>query len=195
MFAHTARNETVLHRITTEDGIMERHIQAASAQRQRGLAIEQLGPEDHARIAAHFKALSDDDRQLRFRCAADADWIGRYVAQLDFARQTLLALVTPDGSIAGLLQICRFRTAGGRCAELAFSVDPVHRGRGLGHRLMALALAHTQTVGIEHLATEVAPGNRPMRAVLEAAGMEFTREDDDLIGTLRVTVPVERLAA
>jgi RimJ/RimL family protein N-acetyltransferase len=174
---------------------MQEHIQAATAQRQHRLAIEQLGPEDHDRIAAHFLTLSDDDRQLRFRCAADADWIGRYVAQIDFARQTLLALVAPDGSVAGLLQICRFRTPGGRCAELAFSVDPAHRGLGLGHRLMSLALAHAQTVGIGRLATEVAPANRPMRAVLEAAGMEFTREDDDLIGTLAVVTQPVRLAA
>ena len=60
---------------------------------------------------------------------------------------------------------------------------------------MSLALAHAQTVGIGRLATEVAPANRPMRAVLEAAGMEFTREDDDLIGTLAVVTQPVRLAA
>ncbi len=100
----------------------------AAATLEPAVAVEQLGPEDTQRIFAHFMALSSDDRARRFSYQhANSEWTMRYTRQIDFARQSLLALTTSISSIVALLQICRFRDNGDPRAELAFSVRPDRR--------------------------------------------------------------------
>src|SRR5947208_1123265 len=96
---------------------------APAAMLEPAVALEQLGPEDTERIFEHFMALSPDDRARRFSYHhADSEWTMRYTQHLDFARQSLLSLLTPGGSIVALLLICRFRSGGHPRAEVAFSV-------------------------------------------------------------------------
>jgi len=151
------------------------------------VAVEQLGPEDTQRIFAHFMALSSDDRARRFSYQhANSEWTMRYTRQIDFARQSLLALTTSIGSIVALLQICRFRDNGDPRAELAFSVRPDRRGRGLAHHLTNVAVTYARTCGLRVLTACVEPDNHAMRAVLSAAGMRFARSGDDLTGVMRL---------
>src|SRR5438270_386005 len=79
----------------------------AAAALEAAVAVEQLGPEDTQRIFEHFMALSSDDRARRFSYHhANSEWTMRYARQIDFARQSLLALTTSSGSVVALLQIC-----------------------------------------------------------------------------------------
>ena len=165
----------------------------AAATLEPAVAVEQLGPEDTQRIFAHFMALSSDDRARRFSYQhANSEWTMRYTRQIDFARQSLLALTTSIGSIVALLQICRFRDNGDPRAELAFSVRPDLQGRGLAHHLTNVAVTYARTCGLRVLTPCVEPDNHAMRAVLSAAGMRFARSGDDLTGVIEITPPLHR---
>ncbi|WP_446653203.1 N-acetyltransferase family protein [Blastomonas sp.] len=56
-------------------------------------------------------------------------------------------------------------------------VAPSHQGRGLGKRLMACLLAHGETLGCASAWVLTEQGNRPARALYEAAG--GVREPDE----------------
>lgn len=56
-------------------------------------------------------------------------------------------------------------------------VAPSHQGQGLGKRLMACLLAHGETLGCASAWVLTEQGNRPARALYEAAG--GVREPDD----------------
>jgi len=86
----------------------------------------------------------------------------------------IVATTGTRGRIIGVARYCRLTPTS---AEVAFVVEDVYQGRGIGGRLMRhlreLALANGVTVFV----AEVVPGNVPMFHLLEEVGKTSTRYD------------------
>jgi len=71
-------------------------------------------------------------------------------------------------------------------AEVAFTVDDPHQGRGIGARLMRHLVAIAQTSGIKEFFAEVLPENAAMLKVFERSGLTMTTRRD--AGVVHVTL-------
>lgn len=135
-------------------------------------------------ILRHLLRLSDDDRHLRFGGTVTAEGIARYTGSLDLARDRTIAARDREGRIAGIAQIMPITSDGVATAEVAFSIDPARRGVGLGKRLVGEAIILADRLGVRRLLAQVCPGNAPMLSILRRVGMNFAREDGEMVGTL-----------
>jgi RimJ/RimL family protein N-acetyltransferase len=154
-----------------------------------GLAIKALHAGDAPRLLAHFARLSADDRALRFNSALiDNVQLARYVGQMRFEDDLILGLVDATGNVVGVAHGCVFDAAGERRIEAAFSIDAEYRGRGFGGTLMRSLQAAAPQRGAAAIVGLCATRNIPMRRIFERAGMELTREEDDLQARLALKV-------
>lgn len=150
-------------------------------------SFELLDADARAEVLAHLHRLSADDRALRFSSVTSDAALDAYAARIDFARDLVVAARDAAGAIIGLAQVMPLASDRGSPAEVAFSVNPAARGRGLGRRLMAAAIEHAGAHGINRLVAQVCPRNAPMLAIFRAAGMALAREDGEMVGTLAIT--------
>lgn len=159
--------------------------QRVNLQWRNDAAIRRLGSADRAEVLEHLCALGPSDQAMRFGCALSRDAIARYVDGLDFGRDITLAAADAAGNVIGLAQILPLGPAEAD-AEIAFSVLPAWRGRGLGRRLMQAACWHARRCGVRRLMAQVRASNRPMLAVLEGACMRFERDRGEVFGMLEL---------
>jgi len=137
-------------------------------------------------VLAFFERLSDRSRYLRFHGfpnlgpklvepVLDPDWDERG------------ALIgTLEGRVVALANYARLRNR--RAAEVAFTVDDEHQGRGIGTRLLERLVAIAAAAGIEEFVAEVLPENRPMLVVFRDAGFDVVRELEG--GSIEVRFPI-----
>lgn len=148
-------------------------------------SIRRLAPADRQAVLEHFRALTPDDHEMRFGCALSPEAIVRYVSGLNFARDILLGLEHAEGTLIGLAEILRLAVHAAE-AEVAFSILPAARGRGLGHFLMMAANSHARASGLRRLRAYVRPGNKAMLTIFARAGMELQRDGDEVLGLLHL---------
>lgn len=110
--------------------------------------IRLLGPGDIEEVERHLLSLDPADRYARFHSGM-SDWtIAAYARRLDPARAVLVgALDRAAGRLLGLAEAHPADAPG--TVEMAVTVDPSCRGRGLGQRLVATALARAFADGAE----------------------------------------------
>jgi acyl-CoA synthetase (NDP forming)/RimJ/RimL family protein N-acetyltransferase len=116
---------------------------------------------------------------------------------VDFHDRVALVALQGDDMIA----VARFdRRPGHDEAEVAFTVDDAHHGRGLATLLLEHLAAIARHLGINRFTAEVLPDNRPMLGVFHAAGFDVTTRFSsgvidvafDLDPTLHLIESVER---
>lgn len=94
-------------------------------------------------VLAHLMALDADDRYARFGAAVRDAGICALVARLDFERDLLLGVE----SSGGLIGLAHVGFGAGGLAELALSVAPPWRRRGLARALFGLATRRAARAG------------------------------------------------
>jgi GNAT superfamily N-acetyltransferase len=152
----------------------------------RGLVrLRRLQPADHAALAAHWLALPSDDRQARFGAALGEAAIRRHAAGLDLDGGLGWGAFEPEGAMVGAA--LGFACGPGR-VEVAVSVAPARRGRGLGATLVAAVCGTARAQGRTEALFEVAAGNGPMRALLRHLGVRPAPGD----GTTVLPLTLER---
>jgi RimJ/RimL family protein N-acetyltransferase len=74
-------------------------------------------------------------------------------------------------------------------AEVAFSIDDPHQGRGIGTLLVRHLALIAREAGLRELVAEVLPSNTPMLSVFKKAGLGMTtkREGDVVLVRLRLS--------
>src|ERR1044072_1156752 len=82
--------------------------------------VQRLTEKARPALLAHFAALSEDDRRLRFGGSTSAERIGAYIAEIDLARDAVFGIF--DDSLA-LVGVAHVAFADG-VAELGISVLP-----------------------------------------------------------------------
>ncbi len=82
-------------------------------------------------------------------------------------------LVTAEGAVAGVTRLRHtidtpFLAANG--GHIGYDVAPSHRGKGLGHIALAVALAEARRIGLRTVLLYTAEDNAPSRATIARAG-------------------------
>ena len=103
-------------------------------------AIQRLNEGIRATLVAHFLALPVKDRCLRFGTALAPAVIAAYVDGIDFVRGAVFGVHDDRLALVGVAHMA----IEDDLAEVALSVLPMHRGRGLGSALFKRAVAHAR---------------------------------------------------
>ena len=119
---------------------------------------------DAEAVLDFFARLSDRSRYLRFHGFPNLSpkLVESFVEPDWDERGALIGCL--DGRVVALANYARLRNR--RAAEVAFTVDDEHQGRGIGTRLLERLVALAADAGIEEFVAEVLPENRPDAARL-----------------------------
>lgn len=150
--------------------------------------VATLNHTDAERIESHLLRLDPRDRSLRFAAGLVTDLtIVGYVGTIRFGRDAVLGLLDERGAVVGLAHGCLYAGREGQLhVEMAFSVDAEWRGQRFGALLMRRLEAMAVERGAAALVGICVARNLPMRRIFERAGMQLTREDDELHAFLAV---------
>ena len=135
------------------------------------LHMRQLGTSDARAIEQHLLALAPLDRRARFFGKLTDETISAYARRLDPFRAVLIGAFDPGERLVGLAEA--HLTDAVRTVEVAVSIDPAFRRRGLGQRLVARALTAAFARGAQLAEFNFAPGNRPVVSMVRTLGGRF----------------------
>ncbi len=138
--------------------------------------VRPVSRDDAAALTAFYAALSPDSRRTRFfgACRSISDLQARQFAR---ARQRgahgWVAIDDQDHIVAHLcLEPTDVQRK--RVEEIAVAVADRWQGQGLGHALVALAIASARRRGLVALEATMLTGNHPIHALLEHSGLPWT---------------------
>jgi ribosomal protein S18 acetylase RimI-like enzyme len=136
-----------------------------------GLNVRRLGAGDLLAIARHLVELSPADRIARFPCKFDEDASAPRAAQLDPSAAILVGAFHASGRIVGLAEAQPGEAP--HTVEMAVSIDPAFRRRGLARRLSARTLALAFARGARSATFSFAPDDRAVIRLVQALGGEI----------------------
>jgi len=144
--------------------------------------VERLSDDTRASLVAHFLALPLKDRSLRFGMALAPTVIASYVDGIDFERDLVLGVrddrLAPVG--VGHLAI------DGNLAELALSVLPANRRRGIGSELFRQAVSGARARRIPSVCMHCLSANTPVMRIAHRFGMDLIASDGDAAAYLKL---------
>jgi len=130
-------------------------------------AIQRLNEGIRATLVAHFLALPMKDRCLRFGWSLPPAVIAAYVDGIDFVRGAVFGVHDDRLALVGVAHVA----IEDDLAELALSVLPMHRGRGVGSALFKRAVAHARKRCIARLFMLFRLDNAPIMRIAQRFGM------------------------
>jgi RimJ/RimL family protein N-acetyltransferase len=149
--------------------------------------IRSLGPGHRTRIAAHLKALDEDDRYLRFGYPARDAQIEAYVERIDFDRDDVFGIYNRKLELIAMAHLAYSDDpAHADCAEFGVSVLKKARGRGYGGRLFERAAIHARNEGVEVLFIHALSENHAMLRIAARAGAKMERSGGETDAFLRL---------
>jgi len=151
--------------------------------------VRPIRPDDAGRIEALHGRLSPESRYLRFFSPMpqlSPSLLSRFV-NVDYVdRMALVAVLGTD--IVGVARYDVLEPNRSE-AEVAFTVDDAHQGRGLGTVLLEHLAAYARDRGIARFVAETLPNNSRMLTVFRSAGFGDERHFED--GVVRVAFPIQ----
>jgi RimJ/RimL family protein N-acetyltransferase len=111
-----------------------------------------------------------------------------FFTNVDFERHVALVAVLDEGGQPLIVGGGRYIVAQPGRAEVAFTVEDAHQGRGIASLLLRHLITIARAAGLKELVAEVLPDNTPMLKVFERSGLPMTRkrERDAVHVTLRL---------
>jgi acyl-CoA synthetase (NDP forming)/GNAT superfamily N-acetyltransferase len=154
--------------------------------------VRPIRPDDGERLVALHGRLSKQSQYFRFfspKPRLTDKEVDRFV-NVDFVDRAALVATLGDDIIG----VARYdRWPGRNEAEVAFTVDDVHQGRGISTLLLEHLSAVARQRGITRFTAEVLPDNRPMLSVFRRAGFEMTsRYNEGVVDVAFDIVPTEQ---
>jgi GNAT superfamily N-acetyltransferase len=122
---------------------------------------------DRASLAAHFLALGEEDRRLRFGVNLPDVSLRAYVARLDFRSDRLFGV--HDGNME--LVAVAHAAPGEAGSELGLSVLPGWRGQGVGNALFRRAVSFLRKRGTQAVFVHCLAENAAMLHLARKNGM------------------------
>lgn len=132
-------------------------------------AIQRLNEGIRATLVAHFLALPIKDRCLRFGTALAPAVIASYVDGIDFVRGAVFGVHDDRLALVGVAHMA----IEDDLAEVALSVLPMHRGRGVASALFKRAVAHARKRCIPRLFMLFRLENAPIMRIAQRFGMRI----------------------
>ncbi len=155
--------------------------------------VRPIRPDDASRLDNLHERLSRETRYLRFFSPMphlSPDMLSRFVTVDYVDRMALVATLGPE-----IVGVARYDVVDDRHteAEVAFTVDDSHQGRGIGTVLLEHLAAVAADRGITRFVADTLPNNTRMLNVFRSAGFGDERRYAD--GVVRVSFPIEPTAA
>ena len=149
-----------------------RHEGAGDLPGRHGVHLRRLGDKDLPLVEEHLLGLDMPSRNSRFHCGFGDAAVAAYVRDLDPSRDVLFGAIDPGtGRIVGLAEA---RPANGpKTVDLATSVLPSHRKRGLAHALVTRAAGVASDQGATAADLRFAPGNLAANRIAARLGASF----------------------
>ena len=133
------------------------------------VAVQRLNEGARVAVVAHLLALSPQDRSMRFGASLASDFIAAYVDRIDFDRDAVFGIRDGRLDLVGVAHVA----FDDDLAELALSVLPGHRGRGVGSALFERAVAHARNRSTPKLFMHFLAGNAPIMRIAQKFGMDI----------------------
>ncbi len=135
--------------------------------------IRSIGVEHKPELFAHFLALGEEDRYLRFGSVASDAQICAYVNRIDFERDEVFGVFNRKLELVAVAHIAVSCAPEKSCqAEFGVSVLPAGRGKGIGTRLFQRAAMFARNRGIQAMTMQCLTQNTAMMGIARRAGME-----------------------
>ncbi|MBE0621709.1 MAG: GNAT family N-acetyltransferase [Burkholderiales bacterium] len=136
-------------------------------------------------VRRFYLDLSSDDRRKRFCCMLSDEAISKYVDGVDFMRHTILGAFNEHAQLIGLAELA----PGTEENELAFSVRPDLRSRGIGTRLMKRSLLYARICGMRKVFVMFLSDNTPMSRLAKNAGMQVKTAGSETYAARELAAP------
>ena len=158
--------------------------------------IKELSERDRPYMVNHFKALSFEDRILRFGRPMTDEAITRYVDNMDFERDTMFGVYESAFNLVGVghlgfpppeqLPGISDGENNETVAEFGVSVLAPARRLNVGTKLFDRAALHCRNKSIDTLYIHCLASNKPMLCIAHKAGMEIHRDHGEVDGYLKL---------
>lgn len=154
------------------------------------LEVRALKPQDRDGLVAAAGRSSGETLALRFfspkRAFTEKEI--EFFTNVDFVSHVALVAVVEQAGTPLIVGGGRYIVAQPGRAEIAFTVEDAHQGRGIASVLLRHLTKIARAAGLTELFAEVLPDNAPMLKVFERSGLPMTRkrERDAVHVTLRL---------
>jgi GNAT superfamily N-acetyltransferase len=138
-----------------------------SRRHDQKFAVQRLNESLRAALVAHFLALPMRDRSLRFCASLAPELIKAYVDRIDFDHDAVFGVHDHRHVLVGVAHLAFTEDL----AEVALSVLPAHRDRGVGSALFEGAVAHARNRRVPRLFMQFLSGNAPIMHIAQKFGM------------------------
>jgi GNAT superfamily N-acetyltransferase len=148
------------------------HDDAGNLPGEHGVQLRRLADEDLPLVETHLLSLDMPSRNSRFHCGFGDAAVTAYVRALDPSRDILFGAVEPDTSrIVGLAEARPANAA--TTVDLAMSVLPAHRKRGLAHALVKRAVGVASDQGATAADLRFSPDNLAVKRIAVRLNASF----------------------
>ena len=147
-------------------------------------------PGDADAVAAMHERCSEQSLYRRYLTGV-GEWREIALRRLSGGhRGATLVAMSEEGAIVGLGHVFPDASEGDvHTAELAVIVEDAYQGRGIGTRLLRHMLELAERLGFTEVVGTVLAENAGMQRVLEATGLDWTRELKESVLTMRARLP------
>jgi GNAT superfamily N-acetyltransferase len=132
-------------------------------------AVQRLNEGIRATVVAHFLALPLKDRCLRFGMALAPTVIAAYVNKIDFGRDAVFGVRDDRDGLVAVAHVALVHDL----AEVALSVLPAQRRRGIAGALFKRAVAHARSRRMPRLFMYFLSDNAPIMRIAQRFGMDI----------------------
>jgi AcrR family transcriptional regulator/L-amino acid N-acyltransferase YncA len=147
-------------------------------------------PEDAEAVAAMHERCSEQTRYQRYLTGV-GQWREISLRHLTGGhRGTTLVVMNEEGAIVGLGNVFPEAPDDSHAAELAVIVEDGYQSRGIGTRLLRHMLELAERIGFLEVVAIVLAQNTEMLRLLEATRLDWTREIEEAVLTMRAPLPV-----
>ncbi|MCV2882170.1 GNAT family N-acetyltransferase [Actibacterium sp. XHP0104] len=152
-----------------------------------------LSHRDKAAVLAHLLRLDAEDRYMRFFAGITDNGIRRYVDGIDWKASVLIGHFS-GARMVGLAELLPSGPRWQRGMELAVSVEPHWRGRGLGRHLCESALEKARARHMRCVRLLVLHENTAMLRMVRAMGAELSQEAGVVTALIRLKPDMQAMA-
>ncbi len=144
------------------------------------IQVRAIRPDDRKRLLELFNRLTRRTIYFRFhepKAELSSEELTQYT-ELDFDNRVALVAVIGSGDaekIVGVGRYLRIPDADPPCAHVAFAVEDVYQGRGIGSGLLKHLARIGKASGVSVFEGRILPGNSHFLAFLEKSGFPIER--------------------
>lgn len=151
------------------------------------MKVKSLSALELAKYEAHLLRLSPQDRHLRFSGFVSEKSIREYIRTIRLLQDAVKVIYDDDLNVVAAIHIILFED--GKCAEIALSVEPHMRGKGLGHELFKSAVKWVRARSVERIYSMCLRDNKPMVKIALSEGMALYHDSLETEAYLEIDRP------